>query len=406
MIDEQILNDLPVLNDFQVDVLDEVLYGNHRVIMLPGSRYGGKTFIEILAQMMHGMKYERPRLLLGGPAYDDIRANTTEAIEYWSDALDLRLNWPKGATEFTVGDQTWEVRGLLHEQGARRVKGRGYKGAVIDELSEIHAANWHMVFTSVRGAGVKIIASWNPKGPRHFSEIMAKNPEPFNGVVVHSTMTDNKHADPDSVAAFQNRDAFPDFQYQRLVMGLPAAPEGQVYPHYYTTDKSYVPGQPCVVGVDYGESSVTSAHYAQRLPNNRWAIIKEYYYEAKPPLPKRDNNEHAREIIKAAPGGISVAYVDPSSKDLKEALRKHGVRVENGYNREEGYDITNGMLQRGEVVINEDMCPALVTTLQDLVYNKIMEKPDPNCIDHATDDMRYLCCGVSELRKSTFKGGD
>ena len=399
---EQILPQ--TLSDFQADLINEVLYGTARVILLPGSRYGGKTFASILGQMLHGMQYERPRMLLGGTAYSDIRANCSEALEYWTDALGLRYRWPRGGTEIEVGSQIWEVRGLLHEDGARRVKGRGYKGAYIDELSEVHAQNWHMVFTSVRGPGVKIIASWNPKGPRHFTELMARNPETYNATVLHSTMLDNVYADPDSVAAFQNRDAYPDFQYQRLVLGLPANPEGQVYPYWDETDAGPQP-TPCYAGIDYGESNVTAAVYAQRRPGTDdthfMAVTAEYYYHGQR-QGRRDAVEHARQIVNYAPGPIAAAYIDPTAVDLRDALARAGVPVYNAYNDvSPGIDICNGALQSGKLRINAGLCPALVTEIDDLVYNKNMGKPDPACSDHATDALRYLACGISAVMSAT-----
>ena len=133
----------------------------------------------------------------------------------------------------------------------------------------------------------------------------------------------------------------------------------------------------------------------------KWAIVDEYYYDARK-QGKRTDDEHAREIIKAAPGPITRAYVDPSAVNLKNALASYQVPVQNAWNHELGYGMTNGLLQMGLLEINTERAPALTTEIEDLIYNLLMQKPDPKCSDHGTDDMRYIGVEISELMKATY----
>ena len=190
---------------------------------------------------------------------------------------------------------------------------------------------------------------------------------------------------------------------QRMIEALWAAPEGLVYPHYTGTDYR-MEGQPCEVGVDFGESGTTAAVYAQRTKQKMrgrtvWAHVGEYGYVGYD-LGKRTPDEHAEAIKANAPGRIVQAYIDPSAVKLREALVRAHVPTTNAYNDKKGYDITNGALQEGTMLVNEAHCPSYTTEVQSLIWNKHGDAPDPNCSDHFTDASRYLTCGIDPARRA------
>ena len=187
-------------------------------------------------------------------------------------------------------------------------------------------------------------------------------------------------------------------QRQRLIQNEWASPEGQVYPIWEICDVD-LGATPCIVGVDYGESGVSAAVYLQRYEGN-WVATAEYYHDGHR-QGKRDGVQHAQAIKQHAPGPITKALIDPSARDLRHALRRAGVNAINAYNKADGYDITNGGLQSGALRINSNRCSALVTEIEDLVYDQRMNKPDLNCADHATDCLRYAYCDVAPMRKAT-----
>ena len=64
--------------------------------------------------------------------------------------------------------------------------------------------------------------------------------------------------------------------------------------------------------------------------------------------------------------------------------------------------MTDGMLQRGQMRIVGTRCPSLKLQIQSLIYDKWGERPDHKCVDHATDDLRYVCAGLYEGRMATI----
>ena len=211
-------------------------------------------------------------------------------------------------------------------------------------------------------------------------------------------------------------------QRRRLVENQWAAPEGLVYPDWDSADGTPLRGQPCTVGVDYGESGVTAAVFLQRvdrqsalflaqkapspsvrgLDAHQWLVCAEWYYDGRT-QGYLSPEEQARRIKNAAPGPIAACYVDPSAPSLRHALEQV-VPAYRAYNRERGYDITNGDLQSRTLLIDDGQCPSLVSELEELVYNARGDKPDPNCSDHATDALRYAACAVTAQRGATAGG--
>lgn len=180
---------------------------------------------------------------------------------------------------------------------------------------------------------------------------------------------------------------------RRMIEALWAAPEGLVYPAWDNVAQPYS-GGPCYIGVDYGESNITTAIYAQ-LVEGRHVVTREYWWNGYE-QGRRNPTEHAQAIKDGAPGPILGGWIDPSARDLRLALRKAGVRVQNAHNDRDGYEITDGMLQRGMLQLVAAACPNLNLEILSLVYNRYGDAPDPACSDHATDALRYLACGLWE----------
>ncbi len=384
------------VSNFQRRLLSAVLDSPHRITLLPGGRGGGKTFGAVLALMLLGQRMERPLMLLGGTTYQNIRNNAEGAVEFWAEALKLSYRWPTGASRLQVGDQRWEVKGMQRTLGKSQVQGRTYSGAFIDETTETLEENFKMLFTSVRAPGSRLILAWNPVHTDHWvEELLLKDPEAIDAEVLHSTMGDNKFLEADVQEALHNRALYRDFEWQRLILGLPADPEGLVYPHWTAYgDGGHLAGNPCVVGADYGESGVTAAVYFQQDTTGTWVVTREYYYDGHI-RGRRSAEAQARDIVEAAPGRILAAYVDPASPALRNALLAIGCPAMQAWNDAKGYDLTNAALQGEQLVIDQDKCPALTQQLRRLVYNARLLAPDPACVDHSTDALRYGWCGIA-----------
>lgn len=372
-----------LLNIFQARVLRSVLLNEARVYGLPGGRGGGKTFLSLLVMLLISERPGTNRICIGGTSLGDIRANTEEALMYWANHLGVPVRWPSGSAELQVGHRTWEARGMVDSSGSRRVRGRTYASGYVDELSEVLEQSWHMFDTSCRGPGSIIIASWNPQGPSHFTE---KIKDRVDAKIFHSTADDNLDHLPETY--IQTLEQLPEWQRRRLRMGLASLPEGLVYPSWEPVEHDPAwEGTPCIVGADYAESGISAAVYIQNRDKEARAT-REFYHHGHT-QGYLDANALAVRIRDQAPGPILRCYVDPNAVALIEALTRAGVPARRGWNDRKGYDITNASLNSGRLKIVVSRCPNLVSELEALVYAKGGEGPDPNCVDHATDSLRY-----------------
>lgn len=384
--------------------MSHVLNSPHRFVIWPGSGGAGKTWGAVLAMMYHALQYPRPLMLLGGKSADVIMGNLGEPMYHWADVLGLGCVEQGAPRGYVTGPITWEVRGLADAQSYRRIQGRTYHGAIIDELTNIHPDAWDMCQTRLRAPGAKGILTFNKLGPRHWTKRRVRDQaEALRAVIIESLISDNPTLPEDYVESITQEGVLSAHQRARLVDNLDATPEGQVYPQWTSEEQQAareLKGQPCRLGADYGASSVTAAVYAQRK-GSRWVVTGEYYWDANV-LGPRDSNKHAEEIRKRAPGRITHAYVDPSAIDLQNALRKQKIPTTGAWNDARGYNVTDGLLQRKQLTIVEDNCPSLCTELEDLVYNANQTLPDPSCIDHATDSLRYLACGIADTLGASY----
>lgn len=211
------------------------------------------------------------------------------------------------------------------------------------------------------------------------------------------TMEDNPTLTPEYIEEFSSQ--FEGTFKRRMIDGDWVSPEGLIYPK--CVDIDFDEPSVCYIGADYAKSSVTAGLFF--VPNGRtptgeqkYTVTREYYWDNYKRA-ERTSDDHVRAMIQQAPGPIANVFCDPSAWELIEAFERAGVLVERAFNKAEGYGITDGMLQREIITVNKSMCPELEVERESLIYDRHGERPDPKCIDHATDCLRYGACGVSEI---------
>jgi len=382
------------LTDMQARIVSAVLDGEHRIVLLPGGAGSGKTWGAVLGLALHCRKYPRALCLVAGQSVDTVRRNVEPALAHWSALFGLPYRYHASPPAYSVGSAHWEVRGLADAVSYTRIQGRTYHGVMVDELSTIHESSWDMILTRLRTEGAKAIATFNKLSPHHWTKtrVVDKAAE-LRAVVLESRLTDNPHLAGDFVSSMLEGGGLARHQYQRLVENQWAAPEGLVYPYWHYAESEGPPG-PVVAGADYGESGVSAAVYLRRTPDG-YNVVGEYYWDARH-RGYRDAAGHAGGILQGAPGALAGVYYDPSAVSLGEALRRAGTVALPGWNDKRGYDITNDHLQSGRVKLVERAVPALLTEMEQLIYNSRLDMPDPSCIDHATDALRYVVCGIAD----------
>ena len=313
---------------------------------------------------------------------------------------------------FTIGKSTIYVIAGASEGSEDRLRSfHNILSMMVEEATALTHTYYDMGLTRLLLPWGPVWVSCNPTGPVNWVKeridetYAALRGEEGNLVrwphIERFLVKDNPALTPEQVETFEA--SFSGTFKKRMIDAEWAAPEGLVYPQWIdepveTADRLI--GETCYVGADYGESNVTCAHYCQR-DGDHYVVTGEYYYDVNK-QGDRNPAEHAAAAIREAPGRILGAWVDPSAVDLKSELRKAGINTNNAYNASDGYGMTDGMLQRGEMRVVAKRCPELNNQLYSLIYDKHGEKPDIKCIDHGTDDLRYLATGLYAGRRATL----
>ena len=367
----------------------------HRGGLAWGATNSGKTF----SNAMHFAKRcarRRRRHLLIGANLKLLRGEVIPLIRYVASLYGVSsTKYRTDVGTFTIGpSQVVVIAGATEGSEDRLRTYHNIDSIMAEELTAMIEVFYDMALSRRSNEFGPVFSSCNPSTPINWVKQRLDA-----GRWEHEQMflvEDNPTLSEEERQQFE--DQFVGVFRQRMIDAIWAAPEGLVYPNWTAVDADVADrllDRDCVVGVDYGESRVTCAHYAQ-FDGDHWVVTKEYYWDALK-AGKRDSDAHAEAIKAFAPGRILNAQLDPSAVDLRNAMVRAGIPVQNAYNRAEGYSITDGALQRQRVKICQSRVPQLSVQLQSLVYNKYGDAPDPKCIDHATDDLRYLVCGISDM---------
>lgn len=299
---------------------------------------------------------------------------------------------------FTVGPSTVYVIAAANVGDEERIRSyHNIDALMVEEVTKVPEVCYDMAVSRRQTVDAPVWASCNPSHPLNW---VKKRLDAGRWLADEMfLLDDNPTMTPEERVAFA--DQFTGTFRKRMIDALWAAPEGLVYPAWDDVPlPDPPPNTPCYIGVDYGASNITAVVYAQ-LVERRFVITREYYYDGYA-QGRRSPEEHAAAIAIAAPGPIAAGWIDPSARDLRLAMEKVGIPISMGFNKPSGYETTDGMLQRSKMQICAVLCPGLTGEILSLVYNRFGERPDASCVDHATDALRYLCCGLWEGMGATI----
>lgn len=293
--------------------------------------------------------------------------------------------------QFTIGKSVVIVVAGASEGAEDRLRTyHNIDSIMAEEVAVMKESFYDMAVSRMSMPFGPVWASCNPSRPRNWVKKRLDD-----GRWPHDEMfllEDNPTLTDEQRQEFENK--FQGVFRLRMIQALWADPEGLVYPQWVDAkpDPEWA-NIPCIAGVDYGESGTSAAVYSQRKGKVS-RITREFYHVGRN-VGILNHAELAKKIKEAAPGPILRAWVDPSAPGMLTALVKAGVVAAPAFNKWEGYDHTNRLLADGSLEIVGDDCPNLASEIDSLVYNASMERPDPSCVDHATDAMRYMA--ASEL---------
>ena len=288
------------------------------------------------------------------------------------------------------------------------IRGRGFAGGYIDELTEMDADMIpELLATLTETPGAKVWASTNPDSPSHWAKLdyidkIVSGHTP--GAYFEFAATDNPILTPEQMDALAS--LYSGVFYDRMVLGKWVAATGLVHP---TLPKNFGPPPDLSecrrweVAIDFGRSSVTCALLIGYF-RDRWCVVDEWVHDGRK-YGEMAVKDQARNIYDWATNGRSVAtWIVP--------FDAHGIAEEwKGYAQGDvvdayqdvltGINFTNLRLQgRADrpAVVQIGECPGLIRDLGNYSWAKTpsdkgQDVPDKKSADgaHFADAFRYWC---------------
>ncbi|MDE0006224.1 MAG: phage terminase large subunit [Rhodospirillaceae bacterium] len=389
-----------IIGHMQLPALGPKVHSLHDGGLAWGATNSGKSYgmaHHFVREAILAGRRGEPSLLIGsslGLLQAEIMPMLRNIAEGWGYTTD---DYRRSTQTLTLDSARVLVRAGAKAGDEERLRSIHHVAAVMaEEVSAIPETFFDMAISRQEWPGQRVYATCNPAGPTNWvKQRLDEGRWPNQAMCL---LDDNPSLTPEQRQ--QIADQFVGTFRSRMIEAQWVAPAGLVYSAWTESQQAAIPGRNCWVGADYGESNVTCAVYVQLDDDGRYIVTREYYYDASR-QGKRNSPQHVEAIVANAPGPIVGAWVDPSARDLKAAFRKAGIQTHNGYNKLDGYGVVDGLLQRGLLLINSTAVPELAQQLYSLIWNRTGDHPDPNCIDHATDALRYV---AYSLRRTSLYG--
>lgn len=363
-----------------------------------GAVRSSKTFSSILAWVDWVENVAPPGpLAMFGKTERTLRQNILDPMrELINDDRAFVLN--QGQGELTLYGRKIYLVGAPNIGAVSKIQGKGLVGAYCDEAATYHPDVWAMLGTRTDAAGIKVLATMNPEGPRHFIKVdYLDRLKEVEGRAWHFTLDDNPFLS--EKVKHRLKTQYTGLWYKRYVLGLWVAAEGAIYDMW--DEAKHVISSPkdqsfdkIVVGVDYGTSNPTAFIMLGKRPGGEWVAFKEYYFDGRKGRQKTDI-ELANDLVRFISGHkVNYIVVDPSAASFKLQLAQMGLPVADADNSVlDGIRTVASGLSSGALLVDES-CSNLIQEFPGYSWDtKAQDRGEDKPIkseDHALDALRYV----------------
>ena len=304
-----------------------------------GAKRGGKTFSQIVSFLAFALEKDEDyialaqslKTLMVNVINDPQGGLLSYAPGSVHDKLTNVLTLPNGARI--------HLRGGDSEKASKRYKGGTFRGALIDEVTEIPESLVKHVIVQCSRPDSRVFATTNPETPFHWAYKLFFEDEKEDTYRLHFTMDDN----PTLSQAFKDRAkrVYKGPFYDRYYLGKWVLAEGAVYDSFdssniYDPDVQKVESVHEIIGIDYGVVGPTCfLHFALDI-SGRWFCTDEYWYDSAESGKQKSDYEYANDLMRfistkseefiAPESKKCCIYIDPSASSLQAELRNRGLR--------------------------------------------------------------------------------
>ena len=301
----------------------------------------------------------------------------------------------RGEAAYIEVGKSWAwVVGLKNAGSHDNYMGRTTRGGWYEEVNKCNRESFDMLLGRGSLKGAKHLMAMNPDGPRHWTAEYIADVAARNGWSQQTRLEDNTKLDPAYVEYLKSIYTLPHLR-RRYIDGEFAAGEGLVYQYVPNANECMRTGRLAVVA-DAGASSVTAALYAYEQPGGQWAVVDEYYYDARV-RPQLGDAEHAAAILRRTTRTPDVLLADGAN--LRYEFTKLGAYARTPIKDfEETIGHLDSSFRRHALAFQTGTCPNTRAELDTLEWDsKARERGEDVPVDgndHGADCVRYLARAV------------
>ena len=387
------------------------------ILIADGSVRAGKTVVMSLSFVMWATEeFDDENFAMCGKTIGSLRRNVIKPLKKMLKGRGYKCKDHRSSNEnyLTISkdgkSNDFYLFGGKDEGSQDLIQGITLAGVLFDEVALMPQSFVNQATSRCSVDGAKMWFNCNPDGPYHWfkTEFLDKLEEK-NAVHLHFTMDDNLSLSERVKERYKRM--YSGIFYKRYILGLWCLAEGVIYDlfnediHKVKTIKRRY--EKYYVSIDYGTQNAT-VFLLWGLFNDKWYIVKEYYYSGRNTGIQKADIQYSRDLKKFLGDIIPVRIiVDPSAASFIKQLRDDGFKNILPANNDvlDGIRTVASALSIGLFYVNE-CCQNTLKEFSSYVWDAkkgskgIEEVIKEN--DHAMDAIRYFVYTVLRFKVEEY----
>lgn len=309
----------------------------------------------------------------------------------------------------TKGDVTnyFYIFGGKDERSQDLIQGITLAGCFFDEVALMPESFVNQATGRCSVEGSKFWFNCNPDGPYHWFKVnwIDKQNEK-NILYLHFTMDDNLSLSEKIKQRYKSM--YSGVFFDRYIRGLWVVAEGVIYSMFdkgkHVVKASDYQYKEYYVSCDYGTLNPTAFGLWGKVNDNKYVMIKEYYYSGRDTGVQKTDKEYSNDLKEFTEGyDIKRIIVDPSAASFITQLKKDGWKIKKAKNDVlDGIRLVASLLNQVKIYFDES-CENTFKEFNSYVWDEKASKNGEDKpikeYDHSMDQVRYFCNTIVRKKK-------
>ena len=392
-----------------------------RINLLTGSVRSTKTWAVNLKVLKDIVSLPDGNILFVGNTGTSLYRNVLSQIKDLVGKQNFEMR--AGKKECEIFGRTVWIEGADNVSSYKKIEGESLLMAYIDEWSTIPESFTNMLLSRLSDHGARLYGTCNPETPRHYIyKNFIQRSDELNIKVWKFTLDDNPYLPAQYKADLEKEYPKGTVFYDRFILGNWVAAEGRVFGLFSANKNCGEPpkegARELRIGADYGTHNACAWVALEKylVPGRTkptWYVTREYYWDSVVEHAQKTDADYSKDMAKFAStdwgysnkvetiGNINkrifanTIEVDPSAASFILQLQRDGLHKARAADNNVlgGIRKIASMMATGDLIINKDRCPMLVSELETYTWDQSAadrgEERPLKVDDHLVDALKY-----------------